>query len=54
MTRPHLGAEETQPNRPLQQGVELRDRLHELDAVLLRVQSLIDFEERDDVFVVQR
>jgi len=46
--RAHLGAENALGHSPLKQGVEVRHRLHHLDAVSLVHQALVDLEEGHD------
>ena len=42
--RAHLGAEDAELHRPLEQRVEVRDRLHQADAVLLGLEALVDLQ----------
>jgi hypothetical protein len=44
----HLGAENAQLHRPSKQRVEFRERLHQIDTVLLGVESLVYFKKRDN------
>ncbi len=46
--RAHLGAEHALGHAPVEQLVEAADRLHQLDAVGLVGQALVDLQERDD------
>ena len=50
--RAHLGAEHAELDRPGEQLVEVRHRLHQADAVLFRFQPLIDLDDRDDAPVL--
>ena len=50
--RPHLGAEDAVLVRPLEQLVEGVDRLHQLDAVALVGEALVDLEERHDLLLL--
>ena len=46
--RAHLGAEDAELHGAGEQRVECRHRLHQADAVLLRLEPLVDLEEGHD------
>ncbi len=50
--RTHLGAEDTVGLGPVQQRIQIRDRLHELNAVLLLGQALVHLEDGHHLLVV--
>ncbi len=46
--RAHLGAEHAELHRPREQLVEVGHRLHQADAVLLRLEPFVDLDDRHD------
>ena len=50
--RAHLGAEHAERGRASQQRVEARHRLHQLYAVLVRLEPLVDLDDRHDAPVL--
>jgi hypothetical protein len=51
---PFLGSKHPERLRPLKKRIQTRIGLHQLDAVLLRLQALVDLDERHDSEVDQR
>ena len=50
--RAHFGAEDALGDGTLQQGLQFRQRLHQLDAVLHVGETLVDLDERHDVLLL--
>src|ERR1700682_3155341 len=46
--RAHLGAKDTELHRPTKKRTQLRHRPHQLDTVILLLESLVDLYQGDD------